>query len=118
MIRLLCLSSLFGLWATIVVADEKPDPEKDVGTVQVEVSGKLLRDNGVYCVKARNEVGTTFLVQLVRTEDKNQELNKYLEELVDSRITVRGTLRFSPGRLDGPQLGIHLRDQSQIKKAK
>ncbi len=120
MIRFLWFASLLLVpSATIAVADDKnPDPENEVGTAQLEVSGKLLRDNGVYSVKARNETGTTFLVQLVRTEDKDQELDKHLQELVDSVVTVRGALRFTPGRLDGPQLGIHVRDQAQIKKAK
>jgi len=107
------------LFASIAVADDKkPDPEDEAGTVQVDVRGKLVRDNGIYCVKARNEGGATFLVHLVRSEDKNQELDKHLEGLVDHVVAVRGTLRFSPGRSDGPQLGIHLREKSQISKAK
>jgi hypothetical protein len=120
MIRFLWFTPLLlVLSALIAVADEKkPNPEDEVSTVQVELRGKLVRDNGIYCVKARNEGGTTFLVQLVRSEDKNQELDKYLEGLVDSVVAVRGTLRFSPGRIDGPQLGIHLKDKSQINKAK
>lgn len=120
MIRSLwCTPLLLVLAASTAVADEKkPNPEDEAGTVQVELRGKLVRDNGIYCVKGRNEGGTTFLVQLVRTEDKNHALDKHMEGLVDSIVTVRGTLRFSPGRDDGPQLGIHLREKSQINKAK
>ena len=96
---------------------KKPDPQDEARTVQIELRGKLLREDGIDCIKARNEGGTTFLVQLVRTEDNNQELDKHMEGLVGKVVAVRGTLRFSPGRSDGPQLGIHLRKESQISKA-
>ncbi len=56
-------------------------------------------------------------MQLVRTEDKNQDLDRHIEGLLGRVVTVRGTLRFVSGRTDGPQLGVPIREESQVSKA-
>src|SRR5262245_24118661 len=113
MVRCLWVAPLLvALAAATAMADEKgPGSKEEAGTVQVELRGKLVRQEGVYCVKARNESGDTFLVQLVRTEDKNQDLDKHIEGMLGRVVTVRGTLRFISGRSDGPQLGVPVRKE-------
>ncbi len=99
MVRCLWVAPLLvALAASAATADEKGE----AGTVQVELRGKLLRQDGVLCVKARNESGDTFLVQLVWTEDKNQDLDKHIEGLLGRVVTVRGTLDFIGGRATAP----------------
>jgi hypothetical protein len=83
------------------------------------VTGKLVRKDGVYCIEVRNSGSrSTYLVQLVRTEDKNRPLDEHLAGLLGRVVAARGVLRFSPGRTDGPQLGIPIRDESQVGAVK
>ena len=99
--------------------EKKPDADDETGLVKVEVQGKLVRKDGRYCVQAKNpDFNDAFLVQLVRTEDKNQDLDKHIQGLEGQVVIVRGVLRFSPGRTDGPELGIPIKSESQIQKAK
>jgi hypothetical protein len=99
--------------------EKKPATDDETGVVKVEVQGKLLRQGGRYCVQAKNPVfNDTFLVELVRTEDKNRDLDQHIQRLEGQVVIVRGVLRFSPGRADGPELGIPIKSESQIQKAK
>jgi hypothetical protein len=103
----------------VAPGDEKNLAANDgSGLVKVEVIGKLVRKEGHYCVRAKNPTAAeAFLVELVRTEDKNRELDQHLQGLESQVVVVRGVLRFSPGRLDGPQLGVPIRQKAQVQKA-
>jgi hypothetical protein len=57
-------------------------------------------------------------VELVRTEDKNRDLDQHIQSLEGQVVIVRGVLRFTPRRIDGPELGIPIKSESQIEKAK
>src|SRR5262249_30367956 len=105
---------------TSVLADEKqPAVNNETGLVKVEVQGKLVRQDNRYCVQAKNPVfKDTFLIELIRTEDKNQELNEHIRKLEGHVVIVRGVLRFSAKRLDGPELGIPIQSEAQVQKAK
>ena len=98
--------------------EKKPAAGVETGLVKVEVQGKLVRKDAGYCVQAKDpDFDTAFLVQLVRTEDKNRDLDKHIRGLEGQVVIVRGVLRFSPGRLDGPELGIPIKTESQVQKA-
>jgi hypothetical protein len=93
--------------------------DNETGLVKVEVQGKLVRQDGRYCVQAKNPVfNQGFLVELIRTEDKNRHLDGHLRSLQGQVVIVRGVLRFSPRRIDGPELGIPITSESQVQKAK
>ena len=99
--------------------EKKPAEDDEIGLVKVEVQGKLVRQDGRYCVQAKNAVfNDTFLVELVRTEDKNRDLDQHIQRLEGQVVIVRGVLRFSPGRTDGPEFGIPIKSESQVQKAK
>ena len=99
--------------------EKKPAADDEMGLVKVEVQGKLVRKDGRYCVQAKNPVfNDAFLVQLVRTEDKNRPLDEHLSDLEGQVVVVRGVLRFISGRQDGPELGVRIKDESQVQKAK
>jgi hypothetical protein len=99
--------------------EKKPAAADEKGLVKVEVQGKLVREAGRYCVQAKNPgFKETFLVELVRTEDKNRDLNEHLRSLEGQVVIVRGVLRYSPRRIDGPELGIPIKSESQVQKAK
>ena len=102
------------------LADEKKGAADDeTGLVKIEVQGKLVRQDGRYCVQAKNPVfNEGFLVELIRTEDKNRDLDGHIRSLEGQVVIVRGVLRFSPRRLDGPELGIPITSESQVQKAK
>src|SRR5262249_48598912 len=102
------------------LGDEKePGAADERGLVNVEIQGKLVREGGRYCVQAKNpDFKETFLVELVRTEDKNRDLDEHVRSLEGQVVTVRGILRYSPRRIDGPQLGIVIKSESQVQKAK
>jgi hypothetical protein len=102
------------------LGDEKePVADNEMGLVKVEVKGKLVRQDGRYCVEANNPVfKDAFLVQLVRSEDKNRALDEHIRSLEGQVVIVRGVLRFTPRRLDGPELGIPIKSESQVEKAK
>jgi len=98
--------------------EKKPAADDQTGLVKIEVRGKLVRKDHYYCVQAKNpDFDDTFLVQLVRTEDKNQNLDEHIGGLEGQVVIVRGVLRFTPRRQDGPELGIPIRNESQIQKA-
>jgi hypothetical protein len=59
-----------------------------------------------------------FLVELVRTEDKNRDLDRHIRRLEGKVVVVRGVLRFSSRRVDGPELGIPIKCESQVREAK
>ena len=99
--------------------EKKPAADNEMGLVKVEVQGKLVRKDGRHCVQAKNPVfNDTFLVELVRAEDKNRDLDQHIQGLEGQVVIVRGVLRFSPRRTDGPELGIPINSESQIQKAK
>ena len=99
--------------------EKKPAEDDEIGLVKVEVQGKLVRQDGRYCVQAKNPVfNQGFLVELIRTEDKNRHLDGHLRSLQGQVVIVRGVLRFSPRRIDGPELGIPITSESQVQKAK
>jgi hypothetical protein len=99
--------------------EKKPATDNETGLVKIEVQGKLLRQDGRYCVQAKNPVfNDRFLVELVRTEDKNRDLDQHIQRLEGQVVIVRGVLRFSPGRTDGRELGIPIKSESQVQKAK
>ena len=102
------------------LADEKKRAaDSETGLVKVEVQGKLVRQDGRYCVQAKNPVlNEGLLVELIRTEDKNRHLDEHIRRLQGQVVIVRGVLRFSPRRIDGPELGIPIRSESQVQKAK
>jgi hypothetical protein len=102
------------------LADEKKRAAaNETGLVKVAVQGKLVRQDGRYCVQAKNPVfNQGFLVELIRTEDKNRHLDGHLRSLEGQVVIVRGVLRFSPRRIDGPELGIPITSESQVRKAK
>jgi hypothetical protein len=102
------------------LADEKKRAaDNETGLIKVEVQGKLVRQEGRYCVQAKNPVfNQGFLVELIRTEDKNRDLDGHIRSLEGQVVIVRGVLRFSPRRLDGPELGIPITSESQVQKAK
>ena len=102
------------------LADEKNGAaDNETGLVKVEVQGNLVRRDGRYCVQAKNPVfNQQFLVELIRTEDKNRHLDAHIRSLQGQVVIVRGVLRFSPRRIDGPELGIPIKSQSQVQKAK
>src|SRR5262245_49035912 len=92
---------------------------KEAGLVKIEVRGKLVRQDGLYCVQSKNPVfNDMFLVQLVRTEDKNKDLDQHIQRLEGQVVIVSGVLRFSSGRNDGLQLGIPIKSETQVQKAK
>jgi len=99
--------------------EKKPAEDDEIGLVKVEVQGKLVRQDGRYCVQAKNAVfNDTFLVELVRTEDKNRDLDRHIRRLEGKVVVVRGVLRFSSRRVDGPELGIPIKTESQVREAK
>jgi hypothetical protein len=99
--------------------EKKAAADNEAGLVKIEVQGKLIRQDHRYCVQARNPVfDDKFLVELVRTEDKNQALDQHIQHLEGQIVTVSGVLRFSRGRIDGPALGIPVKSESQVQKAK
>jgi hypothetical protein len=98
---------------------EKPAAEGERGLVKVEVQGKLVKKGNGYCVQAKDpDFDTPFLVELVRTEDKNRNLDKHLQSLEGQVVILRGVLRFVQGRLDGPELGVRVKSEEQVQKAK
>lgn len=79
MMRILALALLILAYplSSALGEDKTPAADNEMGLVKVEVQGKLVRKDGRYCVQARNPVfDDAFLVQLVRTEDKNQALGE------------------------------------------
>ena len=64
-------------------ADEKkPAANNETGLVKIEAQGKLVRQDGRFCVQAKNPVfNDKFLVELVRTEDKNRDLDQHIQRL-------------------------------------
>lgn len=99
-------------------AEKKPAAVDGAGVVKVEVQGKLVRKENYYCVQAKDpDFDIAFLVQLLRSEDKNRDLDEYLKGLEGKVVVVRGLLRFSPGRTDGPELAIGIKNESQVQKA-
>jgi len=102
------------------LADEKkPAADDETGQVKIEVKGKLVRQDGRYCVQANNPVfKDAFMVELVRTEDKNRDLDQHIRNLEGQVVIVRGVLRFTPRRIDGPELGVPIKSESQVEKAK
>ena len=99
--------------------EKKPAEDDEIGLVKVEVQGKLVRQDGRYCVQAKNPVfNQGFLVELIRTEDKNRDLDEHIRSLEGQLVTVRGVLRFTSRRLDGPELGIPITTESQVQKGK
>jgi hypothetical protein len=99
--------------------EKKPAADNETGLVKIEAQGKLVRQDGRYCVQAKNPVfNDKFLVELVRTEDKNRDLDQHIQRLEGQVVIVRGVLRFSPGRTDGPEFGIPIKSESQVQKAK
>jgi len=100
--------------------DEKNSAaDNETGLVKVELKGKLVRQDGRYCVQANNPVSKdAFMVELVRTEDKNQDLHQHIQSLEGQVVIVRGVLRFRPRRIDGPELGIPIKSETQVEKAK
>jgi hypothetical protein len=99
--------------------EKKPAADNETGLVKVEVKGKLVRQDGRYCVQAANPVfKDAFMVELVRTEDKNRDLDQHIQSLEGQVVIVRGVLRFTPRRIDGPELGIPIKSESQVEKVK
>ena len=99
--------------------EKKPAADSDTGLVKVEVQGNLVRKDGRYCVQAKNpDFHRIFLVELVRTEDKQRDLDEHIRSLEGQVVIVRGTLRFVSRRQDGPELGIPIKSKSQVEKAK
>ncbi len=99
--------------------EKKPPADNETGQVKVEVKGKLVRQDGRYCVQTNNPVfKDAFMVELVRSEDKNRELDQHIRNLEGQVVIVRGVLRFTPRRLDGPELGVPIKSESQVEKAK
>jgi hypothetical protein len=97
---------------------KKTAADNETGLVKVEVRGKLVRRDGRYYVQAKNPVfQEAFLVELVRSEDKDRALDQLLQSQEGRIVTVRGVLRFSPRRTDGAELGIPLTSATQIQKA-
>jgi len=98
--------------------EKNPAADSEMGLVKVEVQGKLVRKDGHYCVQAKNPVfNDAFLVELVRTEDKNQALDQHIRGLEGQVVIVRGVLRFNPRRTPA-ELGVPIKRESQIQKAK
>jgi hypothetical protein len=86
--------------------EKKPAADGETGLVKVEVQGKLVRKDGRYYVRARNPAfGEAFLVELVRSEDKNRALDRLLGSLEGRVVTARGVLRFSRVGSTGPSWG-------------
>jgi hypothetical protein len=102
------------------LADEKKGvADSETGVVKVEVQGKLVRQDTRYCVQAKNpEFNQRFLVEFVRGEDKDRQLDEHLRSLEGQVVIVRGMLLFSSRRTDGPELGIPIMSESQVQKAK
>ena len=99
--------------------EKQSGADNETGLVKIEVQGKLLRQDGRYCVQAKNPgFNQGFLVELVRTEDKNRDLDQHIQRLEGQVVIVRGVLRFTPRRADGPELGIPIKSESQVQKAK
>ena len=97
---------------------EKPGAEDEEGLVKIEAKGKLVVMDGRYCVEAKNPVfNEPFLVQLLRSEDKNRVLDNHIKSLVGQVVVARGVLRFTPQRTDGPKLAIPISSESQVRKA-
>jgi len=97
--------------------EKEPAAAKETGVVKVEVQGKLVRKGNHYCVQAKDpDFDKAFLVELLRTEDKNRPLDERLSDLEGQVVVVRGVLRFISGRQDGPELGIHIKNESQVQK--
>jgi hypothetical protein len=99
--------------------EKKPAADDETGLVKVEVKGKLVRQDGRHCVQAKNPVfNQAFLVEILRGEDKDRDLDQHLQNLEGQVVIVRGVLRFTPRRTDGPELAIPINSQTQIQKTK
>jgi hypothetical protein len=99
--------------------EKKPAADDETGQVKVEVKGKLVKQDGRHCVQTNNPVfKEAFMVELLRSEDKNRELDEHIRNLEGQVVIVRGVLRFTPRRLDGPELGVPIKSESQVEKAK
>ena len=97
---------------------KKPAADNESGVIKIEVQGKLVRKGAGHCVQAKNpDFDQAFLVELLRSEDKNRDLDEHLQGLEGQVVIVRGVLRFASRRQDGPELGIPLKSESQIQKA-
>jgi hypothetical protein len=88
----------------------------EIGVITVAIDGKLVRKDGMLIVQARNpDFEDKFPVQLIRTEDKQRDLDEYINSLVGHIVTVKGQLSYSRHRVDGPELGISINKKSQIQ---
>ena len=91
------------------------------GSIKIVVKGKLIALEGApwYGVRANDAVfsDVTVVVRLLRSEDKNRQLDKRLKSLEGKTVVVEGFLDCRTVGQPGNTLDLHLSDEEQVKTA-
>jgi hypothetical protein len=116
---LLMISSLL-LSGFLLLAHSKADAtSNDVNYVKLEAKGKLIMEGVFYAVQTSDGIfpNPKLLVILERVEDKNRQLDRYLEGLEGKTVIAHGLLDIRRVGLDKGTLYLDLRNEEQISIA-
>ncbi len=123
-LTMIAAASVFFLafWAAaplVNATDARTDESNPPSYVKLEVRGKLLLKDGIYCVEGGDPFfhNSKVTVQLRRSEDKNRMLDQYLKSLEGEVVTVRGFMDCRSLEGEKKVIRLYLSQEAQVEKA-
>jgi uncharacterized RDD family membrane protein YckC len=101
------------------IEERKVIPPDQSNYVTLEIRGRLLQRSNFYYISTTdaNAASGEKLVRIERSEDKNQELDRYLESLKGKVVVISGILDRRKIPLEEGMVDLYLNSMSQVKVA-